>query len=126
MVLLEICLVLTLLIPSTKEIYKPIASSNTGCDYTTNNLLLWKNKSEPSKYQDVVDYIKNNPSDNKLLEFERKLKRTKTDYLIYKYRFKDGMTFKEITTILNINNPRLVERLDKIALALKLYCNIEN
>lgn len=90
------------------------------------NILLWKNKGELSKYQDVVDYIKDNPSDDKLLEFEKKLKRNKKDYLIYKYRFKDGMTFREITTLLNIDNPRLVEKLDKIALALRLYCNIEN
>lgn len=128
MTLLELTLILALLIPFTKEIYdyELMFCDNIKRDYFINNLLLWKNKGESSKYQDIIDYIKNNPSNDKLLEFEKKLKRNKIDYLIYKYRFKDGMTFKEITTILNINNPRLVERLDKIALALKLYCDIEN
>lgn len=109
----------------TKE-FKFCYSSNLLDKLEQRDILLWKNKGEPSKYQDVVDYIKNNPSNDKLLEFEKKLKHNKKDYLIYKYRFKDGMTFREITTLLNIDNPRLVEKLDKIALALKLYCDIEN
>lgn len=90
-----------------------------------NDMYLWKNNDEPSKYQDIVDYIKYNELDDKLLEFERKVKeRNNLEYLIYKYRFKDGKTFNEMSELLDMDNPRIVEQLDKIAFAIRLYCGI--
>lgn len=89
------------------------------------DMYMWNNSNEPSKYQDVIDYIKYNSFDDKLLEFEDKLKaRDNLAYLIYKYRFKDGKTFYEISQILDMDNPRIVEQLDKISLAIRLYCGI--
>lgn len=89
------------------------------------DMYLWKNYDEPSKYQDIIDYIKYNELDDKLLEFERKIKeRSNLEYLIYKYKFKDGKTFSEMSELLDLDNPRIVEHLDKIAFAMRLYCGI--
>lgn len=88
-------------------------------------LYFWKNNGEPSKYQDIQEFIKYNSFDDRLLEFENKLeKQNSVEYLIYKYRFKDGKTFGEISELLDMDGPRVVERLDKVAFALRLYCRI--
>jgi hypothetical protein len=90
-----------------------------------NDMYLWKNSGEPSKYEDITDFIKYHELDDRLLEFENKIKnRNSLEYLIYKYRFKDGKTFNEISELLDMDNPRIVEQLDKIAFALRLYCGI--
>ena len=89
------------------------------------DMYLWNNHNEPSKYQDIIDFIKYNSLDDKLISFEKKLKDTNSvEYLIYKYRFKDGKTFKEISELLDMDGPRIVEKLDKIAFAIRLYCGI--
>ena len=90
-----------------------------------NDMYLWKNSGENSKYQDIIDFIKYNELDTRLLEFEEKIKkRNNLEYLIYKYRFKDGKTFAEMSELLDMETPRIVEYLDKIAFALRLYCGI--
>ena len=81
------------------------------------DMYLWNNNNEPSKYQDVIEYIKYN-------EFDDKLKERNPEYLIYKYRFKDGKTFAEISELLDMDTPRIVEYLDKIAFAIRIYCKI--
>ena len=89
------------------------------------DMYLWKNDGEPSKYQDIVEFIKYNEYDDKLLEFEKKLKeKSSVDYLIYKYRFIENKTFAEISEALDMDGPRIVERLDRIAFAIRLYCRI--
>lgn len=89
------------------------------------DMYLWNNHNEPSKYQDIADFVKYNAFDDKLLAFEKKLKDTNSvEYLVYKYRFKDGKTFKEISQSLDMDGPRIVEKLDKIAFAIRLYCGI--
>ena len=89
------------------------------------DMYLWNNHEEPSKYQDIIEYIKYNELDNKLMEFEEKIKsRDNLDYLIYKYRFKDRKTFGEMSEILDMDGPRIVERLERIAFAMRLYCGI--
>lgn len=87
---------------------------------------LWNNDNEPSKYQDIMEFIKYNSFDDKLIEFEKKLKdKDDLEYLIYKYKFKENRTFKEISELLNnMDSPRIVEHLDKIAFALRLYCGV--
>lgn len=88
------------------------------------DLYLW-NRGDGSKYQDIIEFVKYNELDTKLLEFETKMKeKDNLEYLIYKYKFKDGKTFKDITEILEMESPRLVEHLDKIAFAIRLYCGI--
>lgn len=89
------------------------------------DMYLWKGTSEPSKYQDIIDFIKYNSLDDKLIEFEQKIKaRNNLEYLIYKYRFKEGKTFSEMSELLDMDTPRIVEQLDKIAFAIRLYCGI--
>lgn len=90
-----------------------------------NDLYLWKNNNEPSKYQDIMNFVKYNEFNDKLIEFENKIKnRNNLEYLIYKYKFKDGKTFSEMSNLLDMDTPRIVEYLDKIAFALRLYCGI--
>lgn len=91
-----------------------------------NDMYLWKNSDDPSKYQDIIEYVKYNSLDDKLLEFEDKIRnRDKLEYLIYKYKFKENKTFNEMSELLdNMSNPIIVEHLDKISFALRLYCGI--
>ena len=90
-----------------------------------NDMYLWKSGDEPSKYQDIIEYVKYHELDDKLLEFEHKIReRNNLEYLIYKYRFKDEKTFNEMSELLDMDNPRIVEQLDKIAFAIRLYCGI--
>jgi MFS superfamily sulfate permease-like transporter len=90
-----------------------------------NDLYLWKNNNEPSKYQDIIDFVKYNELDDRLIEFENKVKmRNNLEYLIYKYKFKEERTFSEMSELLDLETPRIVEYLDKIAFAVRLYCGI--
>lgn len=90
-----------------------------------NDMYLWKASDEPSKYQDIIEFVRYNELDTKLLEFEHKIKeRNNLEYLIYKYKFKDGKTFSDMSELLDMDNPRIVEQLDKIAFAIRLYCGI--
>ena len=89
-----------------------------------NDLYFWNNNGEPSKYQDVIEFIKYNEFDDSLLEFERKLKERNPEYLIYKYRFKENKSFADISELLEMDTPRIAEYLDKIAFAIRLYCKI--
>lgn len=89
------------------------------------DMYLWSGKNEPSKYQDIIDYIKYNEYDDKLIEFENKMKeKDSVEYLIYKYRFKEGKKFAEISELLDMDSPRITQHLDKIAFAIRLYCGI--
>jgi DNA-directed RNA polymerase specialized sigma subunit len=84
----------------------------------------WHNHNEPSKYQDIQEFVKYHEYDDRLLEFEAKLEKQGIEYLIYKYRFKENKTFKEISELLDMEGPRISEKLDKIAFALRIYCRI--
>ena len=89
-----------------------------------NDMYLWKPANE-SKYKDIEEYIKYNEFNTKLLDFEEALKRRDNLlYLIYKYRFRDKMTFSEMSEKLDMENPRIVEKLNQIALAIRITCSI--
>lgn len=89
------------------------------------DMYMWNNCGEPSKYADIVEFIKYHSFDDDLIEFENKLKSMDTvEYLVYKYRFKEGKTFSEISELLDLDNPRIVEKLDKVAFAIRIYCKI--
>lgn len=71
-------------------------------------------KHNESKYQKLVDFIKFNGINSKLLESETKLKELDTQiYLLYKRKFREDKTFKEISDEFDMENPRIVEMLDK-------------
>lgn len=90
-----------------------------------NEMYLWKPKDE-GKYKDIEEYVKYNLTNSKLIEFEENLKRTDDVlYAIYKYRFKNGESFNEISKKLdNMETARIVEKLDQIALAIRIHCGI--
>ena len=85
--------------------------------------LMWKGKE--TKYSDIDEYIKYNSMETKVIEYEEKLKsQDNLTYLIYKYRFKDKMTFSQIGERLDLENPRIAEKLDQIAFSFRIYFGI--
>lgn len=89
------------------------------------DMYLWKGKNE-SKYKDIEEFIKYNLTNKTLLDFEENLKRRDDMlFLIYKYRFKENLSFSEISKRLgDMENVRIVEKLDQIALAIRISCGI--
>lgn len=70
-------------------------------------------KYDDSKYQKLIDYIKFNGLNPKILEIEERLKQFDTQtYLLYKRKFRENKTFREINEEFNLDNPRIVETLD--------------
>lgn len=85
--------------------------------------LEWKGRN--TKYNDIEEYIKYNSMSTKLIEYEEKLKdKDNLTYLIYKYRFKDKMTFSQISERLDLENPRIVEKLEQIAFSFRIFFGI--
>ena len=85
--------------------------------------LEWKGKE--TKYADIDEFIKYNSMDTKLIEYEEKLrKQDNLTYLIYKYRFRDNMTFSQMSERLDLENPRIAEKLEQIAFSFRIYFGI--
>lgn len=83
----------------------------------------WKGSN--SNYSDIEEYIKYNSMNDKLIEYEKKLQeQDKLLFLLYKYRFKERMTFSQISEKLDLENPRIVEKLNTIAFSIRIYCGI--
>lgn len=71
-------------------------------------------KHNESKYSKLIEYIKYNGLNKKLIEAEKRLKDLDSQtYLFYKRKFRENKTFKEITEEFEVDNPRVVEALDK-------------
>ena len=85
---------------------------------------LWKGRN--TNYYDIEEFIKYNEYDTRLLEFENKLKdQPGIEYLLYKYRFKQGLSYSQISEKLdNLDTPRIAEKLEKIAFAIRIYCKV--
>jgi hypothetical protein len=81
----------------------------------------WKGKE--TNYQEIYDYIDNNPDEEKLKEFEAKLADTSLlDYNVYICRFKKQMTFAQIMKELKIEAPaRIAESQSAIYLAFQIF-----
>lgn len=87
------------------------------------DVFMWSGKK--TQYQDIIDYIKYNPLNEKLKEFENKLKdQDNLSYLIYKYRFKDLLTFQQISEKLDIETNRITELQDKVAFTFRIFIGI--
>ena len=72
-------------------------------------------KKDESKYQRLIDFIKFNGLDDRLLDAEDKLKRLDSQmFIIYKRKFRESKTFSEISKEFDLDNPRIVEVLDKV------------
>ena len=88
-----------------------------------NDMFMWKGKN--TKYADIEEYIKYNSMQTKLIEYEEKLKnQDNLTYLIYKYRFKDKMKFSQMSERLELENPRIVEKLNQIAFSFRIFFGI--
>ena len=71
-------------------------------------------KHDDSKYNRLIEFIKFNGIDKELIDAEERLKQVDTQlYLIYKRKFREDKTFKEISDEFDMDNPRIVESLDK-------------
>ena len=90
-----------------------------------NDMYLWKPKDE-SKYKDIEEYVKYNLTNSKLIEFEENLKKADDVlFLIYKDKFKKEMSLNKISEELEgMDTARIVEKLDQIALAIRIHCAI--
>ena len=90
-----------------------------------NDMYLWKPKSE-GKYKDIEEYVKYNMTNSKLIEFEENLKKADDVlFLIYKDKFKKEMSLNKISKELEgMDTARIVEKLDQIALAIRIHCGI--
>jgi predicted XRE-type DNA-binding protein len=87
------------------------------------DIFMWKGKN--TNYADVEEFIKYNEYDTKLIEFENKLKDQQgIEYLIYKYRFKQKLSYSQIAEKLDIETPRIAEKIEKICFAIRIYCKI--
>lgn len=85
--------------------------------------LQWKGHN--SNFADIDEYIKFNELNDTLLEFEKKLKeQDNLLYLLYKYRFKEHYSFTAIKEKTGLENPRISEKLDKIAFSIRIFCGI--
>ena len=72
-------------------------------------------KHDESKYDRLIDFIKFNGIDKELIDAEERLKQADAQlYLIYKRKFREDKTFKEISDEFDMDNPRIVESLDKV------------
>lgn len=87
-------------------------------------MFMWKQNN--SKYEDIEEYIKYNSMNDELLDFEKKLKETDNlSFLIYKYRFRDHLSFSQISEKLDgMESPRIAEKLGQIALSIRVHCGI--
>lgn len=86
------------------------------------DMFMWSGRS--TQYQDIIDYIKNN-SGNKLKEFEKRLSEQDTlSYLVYKYRFKDKLSFQKISDMLEMETYKITNVQEKVALTFRVYMNI--
>ena len=73
----------------------------------------------------IIDYIKYNPLNSKIKEFEDKIQeQDNLSYLIYKYRFKDMLTFAEISERLDIETNRITEIQDKVAFTFRVFIGL--
>ena len=78
------------------------------------DVYMWK-QDNTSKYQKLIDYVKFNGLNENLIKSENSLKELDSImYLVYKRKFRENKTFKDITEELDLSNPRVVEILDKV------------
>lgn len=119
---------LSLLLVSNIDIYAAVLLSifvgivTTGkCNIS--EVFMWKGKD--TKYQDIVDFVHYNLLDDTLLEFENRLKAyNNLQYMIYKYRFRDGLSYHKIEEKLEMESFQISREIDQIALSIRLFCNI--
>ena len=86
--------------------------------------MCWKGKA--SNFKEISDYIELNKGSEMLQKFEDKLADTSMlDYKVYEYRFKDKMTFFQISQKLGgMPTAYISKSLDSISLAFQIFFDI--
>ena len=85
------------------------------------DMFMWSGRT--TQYQDIIDYV--NENNNKIEEFESRISEQDTlSYLVYKYRFKDKLSFQKISDILEIETNRITDIQEKVAFAFRIFMNI--
>lgn len=70
---------------------------------------------DESKYFKLIDYIKFNGLNENLINAEKRLAELDAQmYIFYKRKFREDKTFQEMVEEFDIDNPRIVEILDKV------------
>ena len=85
--------------------------------------MCWKGKQ--TIYQDIYDFIDDNPDNEKLKEFEERLADISLiNYNAYIYRFKKRMTFAEIAKRLDVETHRVTTLISEVALAFEMFFDV--
>ena len=93
--------------------------------FGVSGVFYWKPKNEPSKYQKEKDYIKYNPICPQLLVYENLLKSEDGQkYLVYKYLFKECITWDKAAELLDMETKRILPIADTVAFGLRVACKI--
>lgn len=88
-------------------------------------IFYWKPKGA-SNHQKEIDYVKYNPISPDLTTFENKLKSDGDNltYMTYEYIFKQGLSWEQAASRLQIETPRLTPIVEKVAFGIRLSCRI--
>lgn len=87
------------------------------------DMFMWSGRS--TQYQDIIDYINEHNNSTKIKEFEERIEEQDTlSYLVYKYRFKDKLSFQKISNILEIETNRITDIQEKVAFTFRIFFNI--
>jgi hypothetical protein len=84
----------------------------------------WKGKQ--TNFQEICDFIGKNTDNEKLKEFEAKLKEISLfDYNVYVYRYKERMTFAKIADKLSLDSTaRVAESLNATSLSIQIFFDL--
>lgn len=87
------------------------------------DLYMWTGRK--TQYQDIIEYIKYNSLSDKVLEFEKRIQdQDMLSYMIYKYRFKDQLSFQQISKKLEIETQRITEVQEKVAFSFRTFVGL--
>lgn len=83
--------------------------SNTSNIKDLNNLFFWSGN---LLNKEVFDWVKFNQNNEKLIKYEERLKETdRQKYFIFKYRFREFKSYKEIANLMDMEAQRVSEEL---------------
>lgn len=84
---------------------------------------MWKGKQ--SNFYDIDNYLKEHRQDDKVQQFEMLIKKQgELLYQLYVLRFYKNYSFKKLQEELDLDNRRITDKLDAIALAFRTYFDI--
>ena len=77
--------------------------------------------------QEVYDWVRFNPNNERLLKYEQHLKENdKQKYIIFEYRFRKFKSYSEISKLMDIDAPRIAEQLKTISHFIEYSIRLDN